>query len=98
VILANLERIAKAGAPPVEIHVPVIPGKNDSDTFFETLAAWLSPRGIKDIAFLPFHKLGSHEYEELGMKYPMENSESVSGHRMKQIRERFRSLGFHVRV
>ena len=97
-ILANLERIAKAGTPPVEVHVPVIPGKNDLDPFFEKLAAWLGGLGIKDIAFLPFHKLGSHEYEELGMTYPMENAESISGERMKQIRERFRSLGFRVRV
>ncbi len=97
-ILANLERIAKAGTPPVEVHVPVIPGKNDSDCFFEELAAWLGGLGIKDIAFLPFHKLGSHEYEELGMKYPMQNAESISGERMKQIREKFRFLGFRVHV
>ena len=97
-IRANLERIAKAGTPPVEIHVPVIPGKNDFDCFFEDLAAWLGGLGIKDIAFLPFHKLGSHEYEELGMKYPLENAESISGERMDEIRERFRSLGFRVRA
>jgi pyruvate formate lyase activating enzyme len=98
IILANLARIAKAGTPPVEVHVPVIPGKNDSDRFFEELAAWLGGLGIKDIAFLPFHKLGSHEYEELGMNYPLENAESISGERMEQIRERFRSLSFRVRV
>lgn len=98
VILANLERIANAGTPPVEIHVPVIPGKNDSDRFFAELATRLDGLGIKDIALLPFHKLGSHEYEELGMKYPMENAESISGERMDQIREGFRSLGFRVRV
>ena len=97
-IRANLERIAKAGTPPVEIHIPVIPGKNDSDSFFAELADWLGGLGLKDIAFLPFHKLGSHEYEELGMKYPMENAESISGERIKQIREKFRSLGFRVRV
>jgi pyruvate formate lyase activating enzyme len=97
-ILANLERIAKAGTPPVEIHVPVIPGKNDSDRFFDELAVRLRGFGIKDIAFLSFHKLGSHEYEELGMQYPMENAESVSGERMDQIRERFRFLGFRVAV
>lgn len=95
-ILANLERIAKAGTLPVEIHVPVIPGHNDSDGYFESLAAHLGGLGLRNIAFLPFHKLGSHEYDELGMRYPFENADSISSRRMEEIRGRFRSLGFRV--
>jgi pyruvate formate lyase activating enzyme len=95
-ILQNLERIAAAGSPPVEIHVPVIPGHNDTDDHFARLAAWLGGIGLRDISFLPFHKLGSHEYDEMGMRYPMENVEGLSLQRMEAIREKFRSLGFRV--
>ena len=97
-IRANLERIAGAGTPPLEIHVPVIPGHNDSDVYFEELASYLDGIGVRRIAFLPFHKLGSHEYDEMGMQYPLENTEGMSSARMEQIRDTFRSRGFLVVV
>jgi pyruvate formate lyase activating enzyme len=97
-IVENLTRIAAAGSPPVEIHVPVIPGHNDGDGYFDQLAAFLGGIGIRDISFLPFHKLGSHEYDEMGKSYPMENVQGLSSQRMEAIREKFRSLGFRVIV
>jgi pyruvate formate lyase activating enzyme len=97
-IVENLRRIAAAGSPAVEIHVPVIPGQNDGDDSFDQLAAFLGGIGIRDISFLPFHKLGSHEYDEMGQRYPMENAESLPAGRMEEIREKFRSLGFRVVV
>lgn len=97
-ILRNLERVARRKSPPLEIHVPVIPGHNDSDDFFAKLAVYLGGIGVKDISFLPFHKLGSHEYDELGIRYPLEDADSISPKRIDQIRDRFQSLGFRVVV
>ena len=95
-ILANLGRIAAAGAPSLEVHIPVIPRLNDGDEYLGQLGAYLGGIGVRAVQFLPFHKLGSHEYDELGQRYPMENAESIPSSRMEAIRERFRSLGFTV--
>ncbi len=95
-ILANLDRIAAAGTPAITIHVPLIPGHNDSDQFLDALARYLQRVGILDVEFLPFHKLGSHEYDEMGQRYPLEELEGIPVGRMTAIQERFRALGFRV--
>lgn len=95
-VLDNLRRIAAAGKPPVIVHVPVIPGRNDSEANMDALAKLLEGLGIQGIEFLPFHKLGSHEYEELGMRYPLEEVGELEPERLEAIKAIFRSRGFRV--
>jgi pyruvate formate lyase activating enzyme len=95
-ILENLIHIASVGNPPIALHIPVIPHYNDSDEYLGQLAQYLMDIGLRDVEFLPFHKLGSHEYDEIGQRYPLENMECIPSYRMEEIRERFRSLGFRV--
>jgi pyruvate formate lyase activating enzyme len=95
-VLDNLRRIAAAGKPPVIVHVPLIPGHNDSEANMDALAELLAWLRIQWIEFLPFHKLGSHEYEELSMKYPLEDLKTLEPKKLEVIKANFRSRGFRV--
>lgn len=68
-ILQNLELCVRAGSN-VVLNLPLIPGCNDSPENLEALASHMRLLGLDRLRVLPFHRLGAHEYEELGMEWP----------------------------
>lgn len=66
-ILANLETLFAAGAK-VRIHVPVIPGFNDSPADFDAYAEYLGRHAtwISGVDLLNFHSYGEGKYTFLG--------------------------------
>ena len=95
-ILENLTRIARDTVVPVEVHVPLVPEYNDSMENMSRLADFLAPLGIREIDILPFHKLGSHEYEELGIEYPLKDHRVQSPGELDAVKEYVRSRGFRL--
>ena len=66
-ILENLDTLFAAGAN-VRIHIPVIPGFNDSPADFDAYADYLGSRAesISGVDLLNFHSYGEGKYEFLG--------------------------------
>jgi pyruvate formate lyase activating enzyme len=95
-ILNNLRKIASMNKPPIEVHFPVIPGCNDSQSNIDALLHIMKSLGLRKIDLFPFHLLGSHEYEELGIEYPMKNRAVPSDEDIKRIREYITSRGFKL--
>jgi pyruvate formate lyase activating enzyme len=95
-ILDNLSRIARETSVPVEVHVPLVPEYNDSLENIRSLLDFLSPSRIRNIDILPFHKLGSHEYEELGIEYRLKDHRVLSPAELDAVREYVRSRGFEL--
>jgi pyruvate formate lyase activating enzyme len=95
-IQENLKRIAGMKNPPVEIHFPLIPGKNDSKQNIDELLATMEALGLKRIDIFPFHLLGSHEYEELGLDYAMKNTVAPTDEHIAGIKEYIDSRGFEL--
>jgi pyruvate formate lyase activating enzyme len=95
-ILENLAKIARETSVPVEVHVPLIPEYNDSMENIRSLLDFLTPLRIRNIDILPFHKLGSHEYEELGIEYPLEDHRVQSPAELDAVKEYVRSRGFEL--
>lgn len=95
-ILENLRKIATMNRIPIEIHFPVIPGYNDSQGTIDALLAIMESMGLRKIDLFPFHLLGSHEYEELGIEYPMEGREIPPEEDIQRIRNYINTRGFEL--
>ena len=69
VILRNLHNLFERNAP-VRIHIPVIPGFNDSPADFQAYAEFLGSNAEKvtGVDILNFHSYGEGKYEALGRK------------------------------
>ena len=71
IILENLRWLAISGWPGrMMLRMPVIPGFNDDIANAHATAAFLEELGQREINLLPFHRLGTSKYEQLGIAYP----------------------------
>ncbi len=66
-ILENLTRLLDAKAN-VYIRIPIIGGVNDSTEEMEKIRDFLRPHRPQRTELLPYHALGLHKYEALGME------------------------------
>lgn len=96
-ILANLERLARAGKD-IIIRRPVIPGWNDTPESIHALAQFIRPRGISEVDLLPYHRFGQSKYERLGRDYPMALTPTMSEEEVAGLQEILRSYGFRVKI
>nr|WP_243372891.1 glycyl-radical enzyme activating protein [Geotalea sp. SG265] len=69
-ILSNLERLLKSRAT-VRIHLPIIPGFNDTSRDFETYAEYLGQfaDSLSGVDILPYHSYATVKYAQLRRKY-----------------------------
>ncbi len=69
-ILDNIRFIASTDWPGrMLLRMPVVPGFNDSLANTQATAAFLAEIGQSEINLLPFHRLGTSKYEQLGLPY-----------------------------
>ncbi|MCE0492845.1 pyruvate formate lyase 1-activating protein [Vibrio salinus] len=55
------------------IRYVVVPGYTDDDESAHLLGQFIRPMlNISKVELLPYHKLGAHKWEALGIKYPLE--------------------------
>jgi pyruvate formate lyase activating enzyme len=94
-ILDNLRRIAERGAE-VIVQMPVVPGHNDSETHLGELLELMGSMGLGKIDLFPFHRLGEHEYEELGIEYPLSDMPAPPDGEVEALRNYARARGFDV--
>lgn len=68
-ILDNIECLLDAGAL-VRIHLPLIPGFNDSEQDFQAYLDYFEQRALRfeGVDLLPFHSFGEGKYTQLGME------------------------------
>jgi pyruvate formate lyase activating enzyme len=95
-ILDNILRTAKERPGSVAIQFPVIPGYNDTDDNIDSLVQFMTGASIGSIDVIPFHKLGHHEYEELGLDYRVMDIEVPESGSLQKIREYIKSKGFEI--
>lgn len=66
-ILDNLEKLSALCADRIIIRVPVIPGVNTSEQEMRSIAAFLKKNNLTHVELLPYHKMGEHKYQDLGL-------------------------------
>jgi pyruvate formate lyase activating enzyme len=65
-ILANLERLSRAGAS-IILRCPLVPGLNDRPGHLRSIAALASRlAGVRRIDLLPYHPLGTSKLAAIG--------------------------------
>lgn len=69
-ILKNLEALASAGwGGRLIVRVPIIPGYNDTAKNLRATAGFVQGLGLNEVNLLPFHRLATSKYEQLGLDY-----------------------------
>lgn len=86
----------------VKVRMPLLKGVNDSEKEIKGIIELLMPykdyKNFKGIDLLPYHKLGVHKYNQLGMKYPIEGDFQLSMDELKQIESWISKYNFPVWV
>jgi len=94
----NFKLIVDAGKK-VYIRIPVIPGITDTEENIKSMIKYIkSFNSIKEINLLPYHKIGSHKYHRLGMKYKMDGVEKPSKEQMNRVQRQFEKSGYIVTI
>ncbi|MCK5780013.1 MAG: pyruvate formate lyase-activating protein [Psychrilyobacter sp.] len=90
------EYLSKIDKPMWLRHV-VVPGLTDKKENLEKLSKFISNMtNIKKIELLPFHQMGTHKWEELGIEYPLKNLREPTLEEMKEARSFFK-LGDYLK-
>jgi len=98
IILGNLKFLLNRGKE-VFIRIPIIPSINDSLEELEAFSTFIRalPK-VKEIALLPYHKIGQEKYNRLGKTYRMKNIDEPSKETMLSIAEIFKDNGINVKI
>ncbi len=65
-ILENLTRLSKEFKGDIIVRIPVMDGYNTDE--LPEIASFLKNLGITEVELLPYHKMGEHKYDALGME------------------------------
>ena len=80
---------------PVVVRQVVIPSINDNDDYMENLKAYIKihlPHCHK-VELLPYHTMGEHKYEKLGIAYPLKGVAPMDKQRTQELFDKhFREL------
>jgi len=73
---------------PVWIRHVVVPGITDSDEDITALAEYLKWfSNIERVDLLPFHKIGEHKWETMGLPYSLKDTPVPDKEKMERLRE-----------
>jgi pyruvate formate lyase activating enzyme len=83
------ERLA-AASKPVWVRYVLVPGITDEPREVDRVAAFAGALGnVERVDVLPFHKLGSPKYAELGIPFPLAGTPTPSAEDITRARARF---------
>lgn len=93
IILENLDLIVNSGKM-TEIRCPVVPGVNDTESFFSAIAE-LSVHLNHQIPFriMPYHNTGNGKLERFGYQATLNGIDSASDEQIKKWREELSNRG-----
>jgi len=84
-----LDYLQEIGKPIWLRHV-VVPGITDRDDRLHAVAEYLEPYTvIERVEVLPYHVMGTYKYQEMGLKYPLEDVDPLSKERKENAQRIF---------
>ncbi len=98
IILENYKKLVESGAR-IWIRIPVIGGYNANCGEIEKIAEFIKNQTKipEQIELMPYHKLGSNKYEQLGMEYTCTEAQIVSKEDMNKYIKIFLDAGLPVK-
>ncbi|MFJ8787834.1 pyruvate formate-lyase-activating protein [Streptomyces sp. NPDC102462] len=89
-------RLDRLGVP-VHIRYVLVPGWTDDPSAVDGLGAFLAGLGNVDrVDVLPFHKLGAHKYDALGIDFPLRDTPVPAPELTERVREQLREHGLRA--
>ncbi len=87
-----IELINKTNIP-VSLRQVIVPGYNDNLEYIKGLKEYVKQiKNVKDIVFIPYHKLGSEKYKELKILYPLEKVPPMDKKKCENLYQEFLNL------
>lgn len=78
---------------PVSLRQVIIPGFNDNLKYLKSLKEYIKRiKNIRDITFIPYHKLGIGKYLELDIYYPMDKIVEMDFNKCQELYQMFLEL------
>jgi pyruvate formate lyase activating enzyme len=80
------------------IRYVLVPDVTDNDTDIISLVDFVISLGsaVERVEILPFHQMGAHKWESLGMTYPLAQTPTPSAEQLRHARDLFASRGLVV--
>jgi pyruvate formate lyase activating enzyme len=76
------------------IRYVLVPGWTDDPDAVDGLARFVAGLSAVDrVDVLPFHKLGAHKYDTLGIPFPLRDTPAPAPELTESVRARFREHG-----
>lgn len=89
-------RLDRLGVP-VWIRYVLVPGWTDDPSAVDGLGGFLAGLSNVDrVDVLPFHKLGAHKYDALGIPFPLRDHPTPDRDLVERVREQFREHGLRA--
>lgn len=98
-IIQNLLSLPADG-PRLIVRIPVIPGVNNNMQQMKAMRDVLKQvrAPIQRVDLLPYHRLGKHKYEALGMPVPKDFSGSLSDAQLPDFKKIFSNASFSIKT
>ncbi|MFI7497984.1 pyruvate formate-lyase-activating protein [Streptomyces sp. NPDC049687] len=94
--LSFATRLDRLGVP-VWIRYVLVPGWTDDEAAVDGLGAFLAElTNVERVDILPFHKLGAHKYDALGIPFPLRDTPVPDRDLVRRVREQFRGHGLRA--
>lgn len=81
------------------VRIPVIPGFNTTEAEMTKIAEFIKKHkgtGLEQVQLIPYHKLGCHKYEIIGMEYKGCDLPIMDIDTLKTYEDLFRSRGLNI--
>lgn len=93
-ILHNLRALKRSGwNRRIILRTPVIPGYNDSFENARATADFMKANGYFEINLLPFHRLGTSKWEQLGLSYPYRDEPNMQREQLIPLQNYYLGAG-----
>ena len=73
------------------IRAVIVPGINDNEEYINELINFVKPlKNVEKIELLPYHTLGIHKYENLGINYSLRNVSDMDKDKCKKLEDKIK--------
>jgi pyruvate formate lyase activating enzyme len=100
-ILENLTELLSRRCR-VLVRVPLLHGINDDfanvEKLCDLLSAYAGQKHFQGIHLLPYHKLGTGKYEQMGMKYRLESDPAMTEKDLERVEKQIVMRGIEVSI
>lgn len=94
--LLFLNELERRSLPTWIRHV-IVPGLTDDEASLTGLARYISRfEVVQKTELLPYHIMGAHKYEALGLAYPLKNVEPLSIGQLEKAKKIFEENGINI--